>query len=65
MNVPIKDLRGDALRAYEFLKQDENFLRSIAGEESPINNSAQAIELMKILDAVYQSSEVRAEVMVG
>lgn len=65
VNVPINDLRGDALRAYEFLKQDENFVRSVAGEESPINNSVQAIDLMKILDAVYRSSEARAEVMVG
>jgi predicted dehydrogenase len=34
-----------------------NFLRSIRGQEAPINSSIQAHNLMEILDAVYSSGQ--------
>ena len=64
-DLRVNEMRGDDLRLYEFAKQDANFLRSISGDESAVNSSSQAVELMKILDAVYRSSQVGAEVPVG
>jgi predicted dehydrogenase len=40
----------------------KNFLRAIQGDEAPINSSIQAVQLMEILDAVYQSSLTGREV---
>jgi len=34
-----------------------NFLRSIRGQEAPINSSAEALQLMEILDAIYSSGQ--------
>jgi predicted dehydrogenase len=65
IELPVNELRGDDLRHYEFAKQDANFLRSIRGDESAINSSSQAVELMKILDAIYRSSQIGAEVRVS
>ena len=53
-----------SLRAYEFAEQDKNFLRSVRGEESAVNSSSQAVQLMEILDAIYQSSQSGKEVPV-
>ena len=64
-DLAVNELRGDDLRLYEFAKQDANFLRSISGDESAVNSSSQAVELMKILDAVYRSSQIGAEVPVS
>jgi predicted dehydrogenase len=63
--IKVKDLRGDALRAYEFAEQDRNFLLSIRGDESAVNSSSQAIQLMEILDAIYRSSQLGKEVLIG
>jgi predicted dehydrogenase len=63
-NLPVNDLRGDPLRAYEFAEQDKNFLRCVRGEESTVNSSSQAIQLMEILDAIYRSSQLGKEVAV-
>jgi predicted dehydrogenase len=63
-DLPVQDLRGDPLRAYEFAEQDKNFLRCVRGEESAINSSSQAVQLMQILDAIYQSSQSGKEVPV-
>jgi predicted dehydrogenase len=63
-DLPVKDLRGDPLRAYEFAEQDQNFLRCIRGEESAVNSSSQAVQLMEILDAIYRSSQSGKEVPV-
>src|SRR5262249_35762807 len=49
-DISVNDLRGDDLRAYEFAQQDANFLRSICGDESAVNSSSQAVELMRMLD---------------
>jgi predicted dehydrogenase len=62
--IEIEDLRGDALRAYEFTEQDRNFLLAIRGEEPAVNSSTQAIQLMEILDAIYRSSQLGKEVLV-
>lgn len=64
-DISVNDLRGDDLRAYEFAQQDANFLRSICGDESAVNSSSQAVELMRMLDAVYRSSQTGAEVALG
>jgi predicted dehydrogenase len=64
-NLPVHDLRGDPLRAYEFAEQDKNFLRCVRGEESAVNSSSQAIQLMEVLDAIYRSSQLGKEVAVN
>jgi predicted dehydrogenase len=64
-DLSVEDLRGDPLRAYEFAEQDRNFLRSVRGEESAVNSSVQAIQLMEILDAIYLSSQLGKEVPVS
>jgi predicted dehydrogenase len=48
--------------AHEFVPQMQNFLRSIRGEEAAINSSVQAVQLMEMLDAIYQSSLTGREV---
>ena len=40
----------------------QNFLRAISGEEPAINGSVQAVLLMEMLDAIYQSSLTGREV---
>jgi predicted dehydrogenase len=61
-DLSVNELRSDDLRVYEFAEQDTNFLRSIRGYESAVNSSSQAVELMRMLDAVYRSSQTGAEV---
>ena len=34
-----------------------NFIKSIEGAEQPLNNSAQALKLMKVVDAIYASAQ--------
>jgi predicted dehydrogenase len=65
VDLAVNELRSDDLRLYEFAEQDANFLRSIRGHESAVNSSSQAVELMKMLDGVYRSSQIGAEVLVG
>jgi predicted dehydrogenase len=64
-DLPVQDLRGAPLRAHEFAEQDNNFLRCIRGEESAVNSSSQAVQLMEILDAIYRSSQSGKEVPVA
>ena len=63
-DLPVQDLRGDPLRAYEFAEQDNNFLRCVRGEESAVNSSSQAVQLMEMLDAIYRSSQAGKEMPV-
>jgi predicted dehydrogenase len=63
--LSVEDLRGPSLRAYEFAEQDKNFLRCVRGEESAVNSSSQAVQLMEMLDAIYRSSQQGKEVPVG
>jgi predicted dehydrogenase len=42
-----------------------NFLEAVRGDAPPINSSLQAVQLMEILDAVYQSSRTGREVVFG
>jgi predicted dehydrogenase len=65
VEIPVQDIRGDALRAYEFREQATNFLRCIRGEEAAANSSSQAVQLMEMLDAIYRSSQLGKEVTVG
>jgi len=62
--IEIEDLRGDALRSYEFAEQARNFLLSIRGDEPAINSSSQALQLMEMLDATYRSSHMGKEVLI-
>jgi predicted dehydrogenase len=64
VEIPVNDLRGDALRAYEFCEQARNFLQCIRGDEPAVNSSSQAVQLMEMLDAVYRSSQLGKEVLV-
>jgi predicted dehydrogenase len=48
--------------AHEFVSQMQNFLRAISGEEAAINSSVQAVQLMEMLDAIYQSSLTGKEI---
>jgi predicted dehydrogenase len=65
IDAAVHDLRGDPLRAFEFAEQDNNFMRCIRGEESAVNSSSQAVQLMEILDAIYRSSQLGKEVPVS
>ena len=38
------------------IRSAENFIRSISGEEEPLNSPSQALALMKIIDATYESA---------
>jgi predicted dehydrogenase len=49
--------------AHEFTAQMRNFLQAIRGEEAAINSSVQAVLLMEMLDAIYQSSLTGREVI--
>jgi predicted dehydrogenase len=48
--------------AHEFFPQMNNFLRAILGIEAPSNSSHQAVQLMEMLDAIYESSVTGREV---
>jgi predicted dehydrogenase len=39
------------------IRSAENFVRTITGEEEPLNIPSQALALMKIIDATYQSAQ--------
>jgi predicted dehydrogenase len=65
VEVAVQDVRGAALREYEFRDQASNFLRCLRGEEAAVNSSSQAIQLMEMLDAIYRSSQLGKEVTVG
>lgn len=47
---------------HEFVPQMRNFLRAIRGEEAAINSSIQAVQLMEVMDAIYQSSLTGREI---
>jgi predicted dehydrogenase len=47
---------------YQFVPQMENFLRATWGKEPAINSSIQAVQLMEMLDAIYESSLTGREV---
>jgi predicted dehydrogenase len=44
------------------IRSAENFVRSIAGEEAPLNTPDQALSLMKIIDATYESAKTGSPV---
>jgi predicted dehydrogenase len=48
---------------HQFVPQMRNFLEAIRGDAAPINSAIQAVQLMQILDAVYQSSRTGREVV--
>ncbi len=48
-----------------FVLQLSNFLDAIAGRAAPVNNVDQAVELMEIIDGVYNSSELGREVPIS
>jgi predicted dehydrogenase len=50
---------------HQFVPQMQNFLRAINGVEPPINSAVQAVKLMEILDAIYESSLKGHEVVLS
>jgi predicted dehydrogenase len=48
-----------------FALQLRNFLDAIAGDAAPVNNAAQAVALMEMLDGIYASSELGREVPIA
>ena len=47
------------------IRSAENFVRTINGEESPLNTPEQALGLMKIIDATYASAKSGAPVQIA
>ena len=50
---------------HEFVPQMQNFLKAIKGVEPPINSAVQAVKLMEMLDAIYESSLKGHEVVLN
>jgi predicted dehydrogenase len=46
------------------VRASSNFIRSITGEEAPLNNIDQAVKLMKIVDAIYKSAKTGAPIKI-
>ena len=44
------------------IRSAENFVRTINGEESPLNTPEQALGLMKIIDATYASAKAPVQI---
>ena len=57
VDLPIPDV------PHLFTPQMRNFLEAVRGDAPPINSSLQAVQLMEILDAVYESSRVGHEIL--
>jgi len=66
-----EDQGGELVTVRLQAKQDEangfqlqlrNFIESISGDSTPTNNADQAVALMKMIDAIYASSELGREV---
>ena len=57
----VTDLSEDMGR----IRSAENFVRTINGEESPLNTPEQALGLMKIIDATYASAKSGAPVQIA
>ncbi|MDE0819533.1 MAG: gfo/Idh/MocA family oxidoreductase, partial [Opitutales bacterium] len=47
------------------IRSAENFIRTINGEEEPLNTPDQALGLMKIIDATYLSAQSGAPVQIS
>jgi predicted dehydrogenase len=46
------------------LRAAANFIRAIDGKEAPLNTPEEAVKLMKIIDAIYASSDTKAPVKI-
>ncbi len=46
------------------IRSATNFIRAIEGNEEPLNTPDQALVLMKIIDAFYESAETGAPVSI-
>jgi predicted dehydrogenase len=66
-----EDQGGELVTVPLQVKQDEangfqlqlrNFIASLSGDSTPTNNADQAVALMKMIDAIYASSELGREV---
>ena len=49
----------------QFTLQMENFVAAVLGKAEPANSAAQAVYLMEMLDAIYQSSDLGREVLLA
>jgi predicted dehydrogenase len=41
-----------------------NFVNAVLGKEKPLNTPREAVTLMKIIDAIYESARTRAPVRI-
>jgi hypothetical protein len=48
----------------ELVQRVKNFLKAFPRDESPVNRSVQAVQLMEMLDAVYHSSQLGRELAI-
>lgn len=64
VTVPIKNSSVED-NAASFSAQMENFLGAIRGENEPVNNVEQALELMEMIDAIYASGAMGREVPIA
>lgn len=58
----VKNVEVDACEDMGRSRAAENFVLSIEGKEKPLNTPAQALTLMKVIDAVYESAEMNKPV---
>ncbi len=59
VDLPLPDV------PHQFIPQMRNFLEAVKGEAAPVNSALQAVQLMEMLDAIYQSSRTGREVVFG
>lgn len=59
VTVPLQAKQDEA---NGFQLQLRNFIASLSGDSTPTNNADQAVALMKMIDAIYASSELGREV---
>lgn len=51
-----KEIKVDACEDMGRLRSAENFVLTIEGKEEPLNTPSQALSLMKVIDAIYESA---------
>lgn len=59
VDVPLEADSGNG-----FKEQMENFVQAVATGSEPLNNARQALYLMEMLDAIYESSAIGREILI-
>lgn len=63
-NGVLTDVPLEAEPGTGFVEQMEDFVRAVTDETEPVNNARQALYLMEMLDAMYESSALGREVSI-